>query len=380
MLLFVSYSGTLGGAERLLIGWMLAVEGERSLACPEGPLAEAARANGIRVFTLRERSLELRRSVRDRALAVVRLAAHRRELRALVGALDPDVVVLAGMRSAIAGLATGPLGHGRPAAVFQQSDLLPGPASGRVVRRVARRSDLVLALSTAVATDLDPLGALGDRLRVVHPGIDAERFAAEARPAEPAEVLVLGAIAPSKRPDLALEAFALARRADPELRLRIAGAPLTDSDQQLAATLRARAARPDLAGSVELLGAVADARAELERATVLLHCAPREAFGGMAVLEALAAGRPAVVPDSGGPPRSSTPRAGSCIRRATRRRPPPRLHAWSPTPGSPHGWEPPGAAASGSTLGSRTRGGPGRRRSRPSGPPRPRPRARCPAM
>jgi GT2 family glycosyltransferase/glycosyltransferase involved in cell wall biosynthesis len=301
VLLFVSYSGALGGAERLLIGWALAVDGERVLACPEGPLADAAQANGIRVFTLRERSLELRRSVRDRALALARLAAHRRELVALVGALDPGVVVLAGMRSAIAGLATGSLGDGRPAAVFQQSDLLPGPAIGRLVRRAARHSDLVLALSAAVASDLDPLGALGDRLRVVHPGIDTERFAAGARPVEPAEVLVLGAIAPSKRPDLALEAFALARRANPELKLRIAGAPLTYGDRQLADALRARAGQADLAGSVELLGAVADPRAELERATALLHCAPREAFG-MAVLEALAAGRPAVVPDAGGPP------------------------------------------------------------------------------
>ena len=301
MLLFVSYSGTLGGAERLLIGWALAVDGERVLACPEGPLADAARADGIRVLALRERSLELRRSARERTLALARLVAHRRELRALVGALDPDVVVLAGMRSAIAGLAIGSLGHGRPAVVFQQSDLLPGPAIGRLVRRAARRSDLTLALSAAVAADLDPRGGLAARMRVVHPGIDAGSFDAGARPAEPAEVLVLGAIAPSKRPDLALEAFALARRGDPALRLRIAGATLTDSDEQLAAALRVRAAQPDLAGSVELLGAVGDVRAELERASVLLHCAPREAFG-MAVLEALAAGRPAVVPDSGGPP------------------------------------------------------------------------------
>jgi GT2 family glycosyltransferase/glycosyltransferase involved in cell wall biosynthesis len=300
VLLFVSYSGTLGGAERLLIGWALAVDGERVLACPEGPLADAARENGIRVLELRERSLELRRGARGRALALARLAAHRRELRALVASLDPDVVVLAGMRSAIAGLAIGSLGDGSPASVFQQSDLLPGPAIGRLVRRAARRSDLTLALSEAVAADLDPQGALGDRVRVVHPGIDAARFDAGARPAEPAEVLVLGAIAPSKRPDVALEAFALARRDDPGLRLRIAGAPLTDSDERLAAKLRGRASRPDLAGSVELLGAVGDPRAELERATVLLHCAPREAFG-MAVLEALAAGRPAVVPDSGGP-------------------------------------------------------------------------------
>ena len=229
----------------------------------------------------------------------MRLAAHRRELRNLLDSLRPDIVVLCGMRSVIAGLALGRPGRG-PAVVFQHSDLLPGPVIGRLVRRAARRSDLVLALSRAVADDLDPEDVLGERLQVVQPGIEVERFDAGARPAEPPEVLVLGAIAPSKRPDLALEAFALARRAHPGLRLRLAGQPLTDSDRQLAEALHARAAQPDLAGSVELLGGVVDPARELERAACLLHLAPREAFG-MAVLEALAAGRPAVVPDSGGP-------------------------------------------------------------------------------
>ena len=299
MILFVSYSGLLGGAERLLIGWALAVEDEALIACPEGPLSESARAAGISVFALRERSLQLRGSPQDRVMASVRLAAHRRELRNLIDNLGPDIVVLCGMRSAIAGLTLGGPERG-PAVVFQDSDLLPGPLIGRLVRGAARRSDLVLALSEAVAVDIDPQRVLGGRLQVVHPGIEVGRFDAGAPPAEPPEVLVLGAIAPSKRPDLALEAFAIARRAHPELRLRLAGEPLTDSDRQLADALRARATQPDLAGSVELMGGVADPARELARATCLLHLAPREAFG-MAVLEALAAGRPAVVPDFGGP-------------------------------------------------------------------------------
>jgi GT2 family glycosyltransferase/glycosyltransferase involved in cell wall biosynthesis len=300
VVLFASYSGMLGGAERLLVGWALSLDGERCLACPEGPLAVAARASGIRVFPLRARSLELRSTVRDRLLAPVRLAAHRRELRALIASLEPDVFVACGMRTAIACLAAGDVGSPRPAVVFQQSDLLPGRAIGWLVRRAARRADLVLALSRAVAADLDPTGSLGDRVQVVHPGIDTDRFGAGAPPTDPFGVLMVGAIAESKRPDLALETLALARRTHPEMRLRIVGAPLTPGDEQLEASLRARAAEPDLAGSVELLGSVEDPRAELERAACLLHCAPREAFG-MAVLEALAAGRPAVVPECAGP-------------------------------------------------------------------------------
>ena len=283
-----------------MVDWASALEDERCIACPDGPFAAAAQAAGIRVFTIRRRSLEVRSSLRERLLAPLRLVSHRRELRGLLERLDPDILVLCGMRSAIAGLTLGGPVASRPGVVFQHSDRLPGRAIAWLVRDAARRSDLVVVPSRVVADDLDPRSALHERLRIVRPGVDASQFDAAGPPAEPAEVLVLGSITEYKRPDLALEAFALARRSRPELRLRLAGAPVTDGDERLAASLRARAARPDLEGSVELLGAVDDPRPELSRATCLLHCAPREAFG-LAVLEALAAGRPAIVPDAGGP-------------------------------------------------------------------------------
>src|SRR5579859_3997400 len=47
-------------------------------------------------------------------------------------------------------------------------------------------------------------------------------------------------------------------------------------------------------------GHVADPAAALAGARCLLHCADREPFG-IAVVEALAAGRPAIVPNAGGP-------------------------------------------------------------------------------
>ena len=73
------------------------------------------------------------------------------------------------------------------------------------------------------------------------------------RPVQPPEVLVLGAPVAWKRPDLALEACALARRTVPELRLRLAGAPLFGDDAVLR-RLRQRARRRDLAGAVEIIG------------------------------------------------------------------------------------------------------------------------------
>jgi len=298
VVLFVSYSGVLGGAERLLVDIAGGLPQAPALACPEGPLADAARAAGLPVFALRARALELRGRPAERARAAKRLAAHTREVRRVVRALGPELVIAWGMRSAIACTLGGALG--RPV-VFHHNDLLPGAAVGALVRAAAARADLVVASSHAIARDLDPDSRLGTPVTVVHPGVDLARFPPPGRPAEPPEVVVLGALVGVKRPDLALEAIAIARRTRPEVRLRLVGAPLDGTrDDGLLERLRERAMRPDLVGAVEFTGAVADPRPELARAVCLLHCADREGFG-MAVLEALATGRPAVVPASAGP-------------------------------------------------------------------------------
>jgi N-acetylglucosaminyl-diphospho-decaprenol L-rhamnosyltransferase len=294
-ILMVSYSGILGGAERVLIGCAAALEGEICLACPEGDVAREARGEGIRVFPIRSRRLELRGSPRDRVLAGARLAEHSREIRSLVRALDPELVLACGMRSAIA-LSLGP-GLG-VATVFQHNDMLPGAQIARATRAAAGRFDLVLVPSRAVAEDLSARAPMV----VVPPGVDVESFAPAGPPAQPPEVIVLGALVGWKRPDLALEAVAIARRARPNVLLRFVGAPLGGErdGSALLARLRERASKPDLVEAVEFCGAVADVRPALARATCLLHCAPREPFG-LAVVEALAAARPAVVPAAAGP-------------------------------------------------------------------------------
>jgi glycosyltransferase involved in cell wall biosynthesis/GT2 family glycosyltransferase len=291
MVLMASFSGEFGGAERLLINFAATFEGRCCVACPPGGLADAARTGGLTVFTLPRRRLHLRAAPRDRALAAWRLLAHGAELRRLAAELDPELVIAWGMRSAIA-LAMGP----RPACpvVFQHNDLLPGPAIARAVRAAARRASVCVALSEAIARDLDP----GGRVTVVNPGIDVERFDPSWAAADPHAVLTLGALTAWKRPDLAIEAIALARRERPELTLRLVGAPLADDDGALVAALRDRAAK--IGPAIALPGAVPDPAAELARAGCVLHCAEREPFG-MAVLEAIAAGRPVIAPAAAGP-------------------------------------------------------------------------------
>jgi glycosyltransferase involved in cell wall biosynthesis len=303
--LFVSYTSPLGGAERILLDQAAALDGPIALACPEGPLAVSARAAGIEVAPLRPRRVGLRGSMRDRLAAPLRIAAQARELRRVVAARRPRCVVASGMRALLSCTAalSGP--GPRPPLVFVHNDLLPSPLVGRAVRAAAGRADLVVCLSQAIADDL-AVDAV-----VVRPGVDLDRLRpAEPPPTDPPTALLLGAIVGWKRPDLALEGVALAARQLPNLRLRVAGAPLDPAGAELLARLRARATRPDLAGRVEFLGQVADVPGALAAATCLLHCADREPYG-MALVEALASGRPVAAPAAAGPLEIADPRCGA---------------------------------------------------------------------
>jgi N-acetylglucosaminyl-diphospho-decaprenol L-rhamnosyltransferase len=305
-LIAVSYAGLLGGAERLLLEMPAGLAEPPLLACPAGPLADAARARGLGVFELRERSLELRSSPADRIAAGARIAAQAAELRSLMARVRPRAMLAWGMRAELALSAAFPAGR-RPALAFQHNDLMPGPLIGRAVRRCAVRSDLVLTPSACVARDLDPAHQIGDRLHVVRPGVDLERFRPGKR--DGLEVVLLGAIERWKRPDLALEAIALAARELPELRLRVAGAPIGTDGELILERLRERADALDLQGRISFAGPLTEPEQALASAACLLHCAEREPYG-MVVAEALATGLPVVAPDSCGPSEIVTPDCG----------------------------------------------------------------------
>jgi Glycosyl transferases group 1/Glycosyl transferase family 2/Glycosyltransferase Family 4 len=307
-IVFASYSGIWGGAERALLDVIEAVTAPSILLCPEGPLAERARAAGTPVLVRPERAFEMRGGLGSRAAAAFRLGAHAAEIRALVGTMKPRAVVAWNMRSGIAAaiaLRLHDRRHRRTPLIFQQSDLLPAGVTAAVVRLAAGAADCVIVNSSAVASDL---GARG-RCVVVHPGIDVDAYVPRPLPPGPPQVLTLGAIAPSKRPDLALEAVALACRELPELRLVVAGHLVDRGGAALLRALRERATKPDLAGRVDFVGHLPDPREAFAQSWCLLHCAEREAFG-LVVVEAMASGRPVVAPASGGPAEIVEPGVG----------------------------------------------------------------------
>jgi glycosyltransferase involved in cell wall biosynthesis len=290
--LFVSYSSVLGGAERILLDVASGLDPGPTVACPPGPLADAAHSRVPALIRLKPRPLGLRGGLREHTAAGIAIGGLAHELRVHVRRTRPAIVVAWNMRALLACVPALTGLSERPRLVFAHSDLLPGPAIARMIRAAARRADLIVCLSAAIASDL----GLVRRVEVVLAGVDLARFSPAGEPALDGPVLLLGAIEPWKRPDLALE---IAARV-PDVRLRIAGEPIGAAGAALLAELKRRAARPDLRGRVELCGRVEDPVPVLRGATALLHCADREPYG-LALVEALACGLPVVAPAAGGP-------------------------------------------------------------------------------
>ncbi|WP_028066341.1 glycosyltransferase [Solirubrobacter soli] len=268
-LLFVSYSGLLGGAERVLLDAVTRIERPLVVACPDGPLADALREAGIAHAGVAERPLKV-------GLAhMAGVAALARDIRRL----KPEFVVAWGARAVLAARL-----ESRPWLAVHH-DLLPGRAIRAVVKAASKDANGVAAASQAIARQI------GKRVTVLHPGVDLDRFTPRPRPDGPPKVLVLGALVAWKRPELALE---IAKRL-PEAHVTIAGTTLPGDDGGLERRLRAEAGP-----NVTIAGPIDDVPQALAEHHVLLHCADEEPYG-MVLVEALAAGRPVVAPNAGGP-------------------------------------------------------------------------------
>lgn len=163
-------------------------------------------------------------------------------------------------------------------------------AHRRYVRRL-RHAQMILAISQATADDLvQTLGVPADRIRVTPLGVAPPVPAAGETPDAP-YVLYANGIEPHKNPMLAIDAVARSRH-----RVHIV---MTGTwDERRSQALRDHARATGIADRVSFLGYVTDARlAALRRdALAALVTSRREGFG-LPLLEALAAGVPALAAD-----------------------------------------------------------------------------------
>lgn len=300
--LALAQTSELGGAELALlrIARRLPAHGfEMWLATPgEGPLAEAAGEAGIPVRHVQVGGLSRR--------SWAGLARGLPQALRLVRRLAPDLVYLNGAVT----LRTWPALRG-PALVPHLHDLVDKAPRPWASERFWRATPAVMCAAGAVAESAAAAGAPRDRLRDVGTPVALAPPATRPEWAGSGPVIgFAGRIEPGKGVlDLLSAAPAVLDR-HPDARFVLAGGPSLDADRGYRAEVDA--ARADLGGSVVMLGPVPDATSLMPWFEVLAMPSLKEAFG-TAAAEALAAGTPAVVTDSGGMKEYVTERCGAVV-------------------------------------------------------------------
>ncbi|MFI8350967.1 DUF3492 domain-containing protein [Streptomyces sp. NPDC085596] len=130
---------------------------------------------------------------------------------------------------------------------------------GRLATEVYRRAEILTPGSTHARRWQERCGADRARIRTVHPGMDADRFAevGEAPDRADADTLVwVGRIEPARDLVSLLHAFAEVRKEEPHARLRIVGVPVGAEGEAYLAQCRALAAQlfPDEAEGLHAVG------------------------------------------------------------------------------------------------------------------------------
>lgn len=219
-------------------------------------------------------------------------APGRRALDEVMARVRPDVVHA--HLSVVSPYAWSLLRHAETPRVATLHSLLP--ARGGLVAsgtRIARLpvDEIAWTAVSQVAADRLAAGLGGAPVRVLHNGIDPERWQVPCRPGPRLEVLVVGRLAARKRPLEVLDALAELRRRLPDLPWRATFVGDGPQRGQVLAAVR----QHGLEEHVRLLGPLPrpEIAALLGRADVFLAAATLESFG-IAALEARCAGVPIV--------------------------------------------------------------------------------------
>lgn len=292
-------AGEIGGAERMLV----------DLARTEPSASAGARPRSIALFTPNDELRAILRAagipvddrgpVREGALPFLASALGPSDVRWLAGVLArrrAAIVHLHTFASQVLGTRAAERVGARVVRTEHSTRVYDDPTCWPFARWSLGRADAVVCISghvRGVALARAPFLARGDKVRVVHNGVDTRRFAPRARPERGARVrfVALGRLDPRKGLDLAIEAVARV----PEAELEIVG------DGEERASLTALTRRLGVEGRVRLTGYAGDVRDAIARADVALSSAREEGLG-VALLEAMAMARPVVAVPVGGIP------------------------------------------------------------------------------
>jgi glycosyltransferase involved in cell wall biosynthesis len=317
-------SGEMGGAERVIL---------ECIAVGDGwPGAESSVvAFGPGSFLTAAERLGARTTVVEAPPALAGLgdafASSAAVIRGLVRSAGTFPMFFRRVSKAVAGLAPQVI-HSHAIKTHVVSALLPRRAlviwhlhdyigsrslSSRLLRLLAHRCSLAIAVSESVAEDARRWLPSGVPLAVVHNSVDCGKFSPEGRaldldalsalPPAPRDTVRIGlpaTFARWKGHDVFLEA--LARIDDPRVRAYIIGAPVyrTHNSQWSRAELEAKVKALGLEGKVGFAGPVSDMPAAYRALDIVVHASTRPEPFGLVIAEAMACGRAVIVAPTGG--------------------------------------------------------------------------------
>ena len=303
--LWVDLVSELGGAQYSLLEVCARLPShgvEVVAAVPQGPLFDRLSASGVTVFPVSP----LRASRRGWGLfsTAAKLMRVPSTIYRIAHTVKPDIVHA---NSLPAFLASRKISSNIPLVWHVRDVRLPTV----VARDAAKRASRIIAVSGAVDEYLVEILSpriLG-RIRVVHNGIDPERFTAVSRAAArqrfrlPAEGPIVGMVAhliPWKRHDAFITAAAEIHRQRPDVHFVVVGRDLFNEHARWIAQLEEMVAAVGIGDQFHWVRDCDDAAQILSAFDLMLHPAKDEPFG-RAVCEAMVASVPVIAAESAGP-------------------------------------------------------------------------------
>lgn len=320
---FLSVSGQLGGAERLLLDLLGAIREARAdwplslVAGEEGPLLPRAMELGCAaaVLPLPERLASVGDSSGSRlgglVTALPGVLRYRRELRELLAREEADIVHSNNFKMHVLSAMARPRG---PRLVWHMHDYVrPRRMMRRLVARYSPAVSSFIAISQSIAADVRAVVRHPGRVRVALNAVDLVRFSPSGPVADldalagmPREEQALrvglpAAFARWKGHEVFLEAIAALPR-DIPVRAYIVGGPLyrTAGSQLTLEELRARARSLGILERTGFTGFLEDTAPALRALDIVVHASTEPEPFGLAAAEAMACGRALVASFAGG--------------------------------------------------------------------------------
>ncbi len=323
-IVFVNPVGAIGGAERLLLTMFAALQTAQPnlqlhlIVGTDGPLIESAQNLGVQVKVLKlpDQVNQLGDSAlkgNSKVIEVLKLLfklgillpyawQYLGEFRRVLWELNPDLIHLNGIK---ANLLTALAGVRGVPVVWHIHDFYSSrPLMAQALRWASSHARGAIAISEAVAQDArTTLPRLP--IEIVYNAVDVNYFSpCLASLSLPLQVGLVATFARWKGHDIFLEAAARLVRSRPELNVRfcIVGGPIykTQGSQFSEQELRNSASRLGIEDKVDFLGFQQSIVEIYRRLDIVVHASTQPEPFGLAIVEAMACGKPVIVSQAGG--------------------------------------------------------------------------------